>query len=185
MDREFFWQLLEPIHGKAVGFCRGLTGDPDSADDLYQDGILQAWSKFETLKDHAAFRPWLYRILINRHKNSCRLWRCRRLPLSRGVLEDSRIDPGRDWEARLWLRRALRILSPRDRALIILYEIEGWGIEDLANVFEMPGGTVKTRLRRSRRRMRELLQRCGLKDRERNSGGAYALSRSQTRSESR
>lgn len=160
MDKEFFWQLLEPVHPTAAGFCRKLTGDRDNGDDLYQEVLLTAMRKFGTLKDPAAFRPWLFRILINTYKNRQRNpWWRRRVTLTLELLESSASnDPREKYDSRRWLRWALLALSPEDRTMIILYEIEGWPVSDLASTFKRPEGTIKARLARARRKMRQKLE---------------------------
>jgi len=161
MNSELFWTLLKPVHPMAAGFCRKLTGDRDEGDDLYQDGLLAALRNFDTLRDEATFRPWLFRILINRYKNRQRSgWWRRRITLNTEVVEhDRKVNPQDEYNSRRWLQRALSALSPEDRALIVLYEIEGWPVAELAATFGRPAGTIKTRLRRARRKMRETLER--------------------------
>lgn len=182
MDKELFWELLEPVHASAAAFCRKLTGDRDEGDDLYQEGLLVAWRRFGTLREQPAFRTWLYRILVNRYKNRCRsAWWRRHRPLTR---ERAEITPGSDprvdHEARRQLRRLLKLLTPRDRALVILHEIDGWTVAELARTLKMPEGTVKTRLYRARRRMRQQAERSSLRINRRVTvnEAAYALQRS-------
>ncbi len=159
---EKFWKLLEPIHSKAEGFCRRLAGNRDDGDDLYQEAILAALAKFGTLRDESAFKAWFYRIVVNGHKNH------RRLPWWRRVIEqigqgDNDIgdhqshDPSEKYAARRYLEIALSALKSNERALIVLYELEGWPVADLAELFGSPDGTIKARLSRARQKMRKAL----------------------------
>jgi len=161
MDNEPFWKLLEPEHPKAEAFCRKLAGDLDEGDDLYQDSLLTALRKFDSLRDRNAFRPWLHRIIVNGFKNRRRRsWWRRHASLAPEVLHAV---PGNDPEDRLiarrWLERALRNLSAEERSLIVLFELEQWSIAELAGLYGCNEGTIKTRLFRSRRKMRKTISR--------------------------
>lgn len=160
MENELFWKLLEPVHAEASGFCRKLAGDSDLGDDLYQDGLVRALAKFGQLRSHDAFRNWLYRILINTHRNSCRsAWWCRRVRLTPEIT-DNQVgdDPSVGHARRRLLNYALAGLCSQDRALVILHELQGWRVEELAETTGRPVGTIKTRLHRARLKMRQRLQ---------------------------
>ncbi|HOD66966.1 MAG TPA: RNA polymerase sigma factor [candidate division Zixibacteria bacterium] len=159
MEHERFWQLLEPEHAKAQRFCRRLTGSIDDGDDLYQDGLLAALRRFDSLRDPGAFRAWLYRILVNRYRNRHR-WRRRQRTeaLDDEVMTGPAHDPAGELAARRWLDRALAALRPEERALVVLFELEGWTITELAANLGRPEGTIKARLARARRKMRRRIQ---------------------------
>lgn len=161
MDNELFWKHLKPVHPQAAAFCQKLAGDKETGNDLYQDGLLLALKKFDSLKDLSAFKGWLFRILINRYRNHCRSpWWKRRVDLDHDTFESSHTtDPCQrlDWQRQL--SQVLAVLTPEDRALVVLYEIEGWSISELANMSTKPENTIKTRLRRARGKMRHLLER--------------------------
>jgi RNA polymerase sigma-70 factor (ECF subfamily) len=161
MDNELFWKLLEPVHPKAEAFCRKLCADRDDGDDLYQESLLAAIRKVGTLKDRSAFRPWLFRIIVNGYRNQLRKRWWRRPAGSEKELRENKSndDPSKKYDAARWLERAMAGLSAEDRAMTVLYEINGWRIAELAVMFEKPEGTVKARLSRARRKMRETLER--------------------------
>ncbi|UCG61485.1 MAG: RNA polymerase sigma factor [Candidatus Zixiibacteriota bacterium] len=177
-----FWELLEPEHARAEAFCRQLVGNRDEADDLYQDGLLAAMRKFHTLKDPGYFRTWLYRILINRYRNRFRQpWWRRRVPLtSQSESVEAGADPTALHTARRWLNRAMAVLAVDERALVSLYELEGWSIGDLSAMYRRPPGTIKARLARSRRKMRREIERYLARHEEtQTNGAAHAFSQSQ------
>ncbi|UCD62846.1 MAG: RNA polymerase sigma factor [Candidatus Zixiibacteriota bacterium] len=184
MDNELFWKLLKPVHPMAAAFCRKLTGDSDDGDDLYQEALMVALRRLGSLKDHTAFRPWLIRIIISRFKNRLRsLWHRRRVSLTPAMLETATgFDPQEEFAARRLLDELLGVLSPEDRAIIVLHEIDGWSVADIAGTLGKPRGTVKTRLFRARAKMRERLERHLARCRTgQNDGGiAYALRRCKT-----
>lgn len=161
MDKEQFWKLLEPIHPKAENFCRKLCDNRDDGDDLYQEALLMAMRKVSMLKDLTAFRPWLFRIIINRFKNRTRIpwWRRQTEPSADELIPISQIDPQDQHDLRRLLKRALAVLTPEDQALIVLFEIDNWKVAELASMFKKPEGTIKARLARSRRKMRKELEK--------------------------
>jgi len=186
MDNELFWKLLEPIHPKAERFCRKLLGNRDDGDDLYQEAIINAMTRFDTLKDKNAFQPWLFRILINNFKNRLRKpWWTRITFRSRISDSNINVDPRQQYDSRRWLERAMFALPPEDRAMIVLYEIEGWPISEMVSIFGKPEGTIKARLWRARRKMRQKLESYPENPSSENDdntdtkfGGNYALQRS-------
>ena len=79
-DRDLFWRLVEPEHPKARAYCRKLMGDRDNGDDLYHDALVAARPHIAELRNRRAFRPWLYRIIINTfRKRVTRPWWKRRI----------------------------------------------------------------------------------------------------------
>jgi RNA polymerase sigma-70 factor (ECF subfamily) len=187
MNRDLFWKLLEAEHPKAERFCRRIAGDSSDGEDLYHDALLTAWRRFETLRNVESFRPWLYRIIVNVSKSRFRRLRRQRYELLEEQ-DDLAVD-GRNQEdmltARRWLERAFRVLSRRDRALVILFELEGWSIAEIAEMLGKPEGTIKSRLSRSRRKMRgEILKYLGNSEINQTQVEAeYALRGSKTTSE--
>jgi RNA polymerase sigma factor (sigma-70 family) len=160
MDRNLFWKYLEAEHARAEAFCRKLAGDRDEGDDVYQDALLTALRRVGSLRDPQAFRPWLYRIMINTHRNRVTgPWWRRRVPLAREVCESQgSVDPSEVYAARRWLGRAMAALKPDERALITMFELEGWSIAELAALQRRPTGTIKARLARARNKMRQAIE---------------------------
>jgi RNA polymerase sigma-70 factor (ECF subfamily) len=181
MDRELFWKLLKPHHPKAEAFCRRLAGNRDDGDDLYQEGLLTAMRKFHTLKEPVSFQAWLFRILVNTFKNRKRkAWWRHFVPIPNVEESSWGSDPGERYDAYRWLEMALSALKPEDRAIVLLFEIEGWTIAELSDMFSKPEGTIKARLARARGKMRLALER-RLPKQETNSTASeerYALQRS-------
>lgn len=158
-EQERFWRLLEPEYNRAMMFCRKLIGDRDQGDDLYQDALIIAYSKIGDLRDPAAFRPWLYRIIVNTfHSTVRRPWWKRRVPWTPGLermLTTS--DPAPAHDARRWLGRVFHAISSDEQTLITLHELEGWPVADLAELLGKSEAAIKTGLFRARRKMKNAL----------------------------
>ena len=159
VNRDLFWELLEPEYAEAISFCRKLMGERDGGDDLFQDALVLALTRLKSLRDQSAFRPWLYRIMVNCFRSEVRRpWWKRRATLTdetvSGLVGN---DPETAHAARRWLERAFRALTPDDRAMVILYELEGWPVAELAELYGRSEGAVKVRLHRARRKMKDAL----------------------------
>ena len=77
MGNERFRALLEPVYARALGFARHVSRSRSDGDDLFHEALIRALAKLDSLRDEAAFKPWLYRIVISVHRNRSRtaFWR--------------------------------------------------------------------------------------------------------------
>ena len=145
---------LDLLYGAAVR----ATGDRERAEDLVQETYRIAFQHGHTLRDPAACRAWLLRILHNLHIDEIR--RSRRLVLvgdDGPELVDPRTlgDPVDSTSARITLARLeslVAALPEETRWLFWLREIEGLAYSELAEVFGVPVGTIRSRLARLRAR---------------------------------
>lgn len=158
-ERALFWKLTEAEHLRARAFCRKLMSNRDDGDDVYHDTLVTALTRFSELRDRSAFRPWLYRIAVNTFKNRVRRpWWKRLAPLTQEIQESvGSGNPVAVQAARRRLEWAFRAITPEERALVTLFEMEGWTISELARLLGKGEGTVKMRLSRARRKMREAI----------------------------
>lgn len=160
-NRYLFWKLVEPEHLKARAYCRKLMGNREDGDDLYQDALVSALTGFDNLRNREAFKPWLYRIIVNNFKNRIKQpWWKRFTPLTPQI-EDTigGTNPVTVQAARRRLDIAFRALSPDEKALVTLFELEGWPTSDLADLVGLSEGNVRVRLTRARSKMRKALIR--------------------------
>ncbi len=181
MTNELFWELLKPEHRRAEAFCRKLCGSKDDGDDLYQEALLAAFQGLDALREKNAFRNWLYSIIIRRYRNRFREpWWKRRTTLTPEHIENAAYDPTERFDSSRWLNRALKALKTDEKALIVLFEIEGWSIYELSQIFSRPEGTIKAKLSRSRKKMRKAILSFlpDHKTKSKLSEAGYALSKS-------
>jgi len=153
-------------------FCRKLAGDREKGDDLFQDALVTALTRVSRLRDESAFRPWLYRIIVNTFRSKTRRpWWKRRVDLSEEMgLTLVGDDPVEAHTARRWLQKAMQVLSPEAQALVTLYELEGWSIAELARMHRLSEGSVKARLFRARNKMKKALSEQALGKKESKDG---------------
>lgn len=158
-NRDLFWNLLEPEHQRARAYCRKLLGNRDDGDDLYHDALVRALAGIESLASHDSFRPWLYRVIINCYKNRFRRPWWQKLVSLEGDSYPELIShqSETDFKVRRHLDIALNGLSPSDRALVILHELQGWPIAETAHAAGLTAGNTRVRLSRARGKMRRTL----------------------------
>lgn len=153
-------RLVEPVIPRLRRYARSLLRDSAAADDLVQDCLERAISRWHQRRQGGDARAWLFSILhnlaINRMRQSAR----------RGVhlaVEDT--DPGAmaragDQESAIHVRDVMAALDrlPDDqRAVLLLVTVEELSYADVASVLDVPLGTVMSRLSRGRARLRDEL----------------------------
>jgi RNA polymerase sigma-70 factor (ECF subfamily) len=155
-DRQRFCRLIEPIHDDAASFARCLCRSRADGDDLFQEALVRALAKIGGLRDDAAFKRWLYRVIVSVHRNrSRRAFWSRLLPLTVDVRDP---DPSPDHAigGAERARAALAELPPEQRETIVLFEIEGWQVTEIAELHGVSASAVKSRLTRGRERLRAI-----------------------------
>lgn len=139
-------------------FGRTLTGDIETAEDLAQETILQAWRCRDQFRPGTNLRAWLSTILRNRFYSNQRRrkWRAE---YDQESIERTLVAPD-DPAANVELedvRRALAMLPDFQREALILVGAGGMAYEEVAQVMGCPVGTVKSRVRRARDELQTIL----------------------------
>jgi RNA polymerase sigma-70 factor, ECF subfamily len=148
-----------------------LLGNRDEALDLSQDVFLRVFRTLPHFRGHSQLRTWIYRIVVNQARNRQRWWR-RRHRASQVSLDrhlETHAEPSGNPQVapdnvlaqkRLasQLRRALDALPFDQRSVIVLREIDGLSYDEIAFSLGVTLGTVKSRLTRARRALRDGLQ---------------------------
>ncbi len=158
------------IYTLAVRLC----GNVDDGHDLAQETFVKAYEHWADFRGEAERTTWLYRICVNAWKNRVRFerrrsfWKhfsldshdadsemsAREIPSGERSQEDS-LQKVQELEA---LHGALKEMKPPDRAILVLYEMEERSYEEIAGLLDVPIGTVRSRLARSREKLRDLLE---------------------------
>jgi RNA polymerase sigma-70 factor (ECF subfamily) len=157
-------RLLEPHHDRALAFARCIARSTSDGDDVFQEALLRALGKLDSLRDDGAFRPWLYRVIISVHRNRYRsaFWR-RMIPFVGAPASGPRADDLLAADERA--RAALSELPHEMREAIVLFEIEGWKVEEIAALLDVSISAIKSRLARGRDRLRIIYsERFGVRD---------------------
>jgi len=160
------FQRLALEHLDALyNFAMYLTRKPAEADDLVQETYLRAFRFSHRFQPGTHLRAWLFQILRNTFLTFYRL-RERELPLAEDGVPDWDAPmfheaPAEDpavLEAHTDLERAMRRLPEEFRTVLLLAEVEGLPLEDVAQIMACPVGTVKSRIFRAKERLRTLLR---------------------------
>ncbi len=176
-DMDAFDQLVALHQHKIFNLCRWNLGNDEDAADAAQDVFVRAWKFIGKFRGDCALSTWLHRIAINVIADSAN--KRKRAPLPFSGLEKS--DEGEtsneiempdfaveanppDAALRLAKRRAvqnaLAQLPANQRAVLVLFDVEGRSYEEAAAILELPLGTVKSRLSRARLALRAHLESC-------------------------
>lgn len=162
---ERFLRLMEPGYAKALAFARSLSRSRSDGDDLMQESLVRALTRLGNLRDDAAFHAWFYRIVINVHRTRSRraFWR-RFLQLGETSRADDERETVSDYRVSEWspdaaeaarrARQSLASVPAEQRESIVLFEVEGWTVEEIAVLHRVSVSAVKSRLARGRARLR-------------------------------
>lgn len=140
-------------------YARGLTSDVTRADDLVQDTLERAWSRFSFWKKRGDLRAWMFGIMHNHFIDGVRA-RSSRPEDSAGddLLELAQRATQSDQIEVKDLDRVLQRLPPDQREVLLLVAVEEMSYLEAAGVIGVPIGTVMSRLARARERLRQELQ---------------------------
>jgi RNA polymerase sigma-70 factor (ECF subfamily) len=173
-DQDRFADLAMPYMSALYSAALRMTRNPADAEDLVQETFLRAYRGFGSFEEGTNLKAWLYRILTNTYINQYRakkrrpeeseleeaedFYLFRRL----GGLEaaDANRTPETEFLERLpedEVKEALEALPDQFRMAVILADIEGFSYKEIAEIMDVPVGTVMSRLHRGRRRLQKLL----------------------------
>jgi RNA polymerase sigma-70 factor (ECF subfamily) len=137
-------------------YALALLGDAERADDLVQDCLERAWSRFHLFREDGNLRAWLFTIMHNLNANNAR--RASRRPRTVPYDHDRHAVPiagsQEDRVAVAALSRALDEIPVEQREVVLLVGLEQMTYEEVARVLDIPVGTVMSRLHRGRARLR-------------------------------
>lgn len=157
-DRRAFETLALDSHPRLHKVAHGILRDAALAEDVTQQALLDIWRNLGSLHDPRKYDGWSYRVLVN----ACHA-EARRTPR---WLPESVVTPAHEPRAadafgrvddRDQLERGFRELSVDHRTVLVLHYLLDLTQEQVAEVLDIPAGTVASRLNRATRLMRELL----------------------------
>ena len=170
-DEAFDW-LVTHYHAPVYSLVFGVLGESADAADVTQEVFLKAFRGIRGFRRGSSLKTWLYRIAIREALNQRRWWwRHRRqqtsidaetdgnqAPLELADLSGTPFDQLAVREVQAVVHRALRAVPAVFRTAVILRDLEGLSYEEVAEVLDLSVGTVKSRILRGRRALREALE---------------------------
>ncbi len=166
-EREAREQLARRVGRAAYVFALQITGTPETARDVAQDGVLRFFQHLDRFDADRPIDPWLYQIVRNRARDLMRRERVRRHESLDAWLEqghpeaaDPSADPAADAERhdlqrQIW--RAISRLPEAHREIFVLRDYHDLSYREIAEVLAIPQGTVMSRLHAARKGLREIL----------------------------
>jgi RNA polymerase sigma-70 factor (ECF subfamily) len=167
-----FEELIRHHQQRVFGLVHGILRRRDDVEDVVQQVFLKVFISLKRFDQRSAFSTWLYKISVNECWDYLRKRKVRPLTYEADLSEDqvSRLDgvasaenppedPGQLAEARDLLERMLDKLPEEDRQLLMLKEVEGFSVQELAEMLNLNVNTVKVRLFRSRARLTDVYKR--------------------------
>ena len=160
---EWAWQrLVKTHHGSVYRLSFRRLRKPDEAEDATQETFIRAYRYFETFQEGASLLPWLLRICYH---NCLKILKDREIVLNDEPLQElSDLRPTAEdtmvrEERKQRLESLIFELPPAWRAVVTLRHLDGLDYQQIAEVLDLPLGTVKTNLYRARERLSKLLSR--------------------------
>jgi RNA polymerase sigma-70 factor (ECF subfamily) len=172
-DRDAFSQLVEPYAPRVFSVLARMTGDRAAAEDLLQDALLQAYKALDRFRGECSFYTWIYRIAVNKTLNWIRRVKGRihfeslddPVPTPDGQVRREIVDMRESPETRSaqsemarMIEEAMATLSPGNRIVFTMREIEGMEYEEIARMLECSEEAVRTRLHRAKKDLKERLR---------------------------
>lgn len=163
-DTLSFDSMVGPYHAKLKAYAMGFTNDEDNADDLLQDTLLKAFTYFGKFKPETNFRAWLFTIMKNTFINNYR----RNARVQRVVSTEDEISSNQLMHSASRNNGELKFINDDiSKALKTLPDnlydpfmryFEGYKYHEIAEEFNMPIGTVKTRIHYARMHLKKYLK---------------------------
>lgn len=168
-EAAFDW-LVTYYHAPVYAVVCGMLRNSNDAADVTQEVFLKAFRGIRAFRQGSSLKTWLYRIAVRESLNY-RRWFWRHLRFQSSIeeeqqegfveFEDSGISPFDEFashEIQQAVQRALGEVPAVFRAAVILRDLEGLSYEEVAEVLDISAGTVKSRILRGRRMLREILE---------------------------
>ena len=165
-DREAFEELMRRHQHRVFAVAGGILRKREDVEDIAQQAFVKAFFSLKRFDQRSAFSTWLYKITVNECWDMLRKKKVRPLVYESDLSEEQarqviaseeKVNVGPDvserLEAREQVNRLLDVLDERDRWMLILKEVEGFSIEEIAEILGLNSNTVKVRLFRARRRI--------------------------------
>ncbi len=164
-------RLMKETYRQAFSMAVRLTSNATEAEDLLQETFLRAYRFFHRYDETLPFTSWLYRIMTNLHIDTIR----RKSRLKTVSIEQGGSDGSQTWELEDTeaasdvmvmetnleepLQLGLKSMTAEFRAAVVLADVDGLSYEEIAEVMNTSVGTVRSRIHRGRKQLRDYLQK--------------------------
>lgn len=169
-DTERFGVLVERYEAKLLRYGRKFLPRDEDIEDIVQDVFVSAFRNIKSFDTDRLFSPWIFRIAHNAFVNGLR--KHSRNPLtmldfdtfvSHHVDESPPMDLVREQkEMRVLIEKGLETLNPKAREILVLFYLEEFSYQEIADILQVPIGTVGVRLKRAREALKATYQKLNI-----------------------
>ena len=161
-DGEIFGILMNRYEKKLLRYGRNFLSEPENIEDIVHDVFMKTYQNIQSFDPSQKFSSWIYRIAHNAFVNG--LKRSIRSPLhlfdfdtlvSHPIYEDTAEEEKEAEETKKMIGACLGKLDPKYREVVVLHYFEELGYREIADVLQIPQGTVGVRLRRAKEALRK------------------------------
>ncbi len=171
-ENEAFEVLVAKHQGRVFAVAGGILRNREDVEDIAQQVFLKAYFSLKRFDQRSAFSTWLYKITVNECWDLLRKKKVRPLVFESELNEEQAHayqsteekaeyapDVSEQLETRQQVGHWLDCLEERDRTMLVLKEVQGFTVEEIAEIMGINGNTVKVRLFRARQRIAEKIRR--------------------------
>lgn len=157
MNDQAFTARVRIMDRKMYRIAHAILMRDDDCADAIQETVFKGWMKKGSLRDEAYLETWLIRILINECRSILRRRKNDAAEYCDAIDSGYREDTVED----IHLRQALMSLPEKYRMPLLLHHLEGYRLDEISRMLDVPQGMVKSRLHQARKKLRELLSAGG------------------------
>jgi len=169
-DVDSFEKLIKTYNRYVYNIAYRMMGNEEDAKDMSQEALIKAYRNIGNFKMESSFSTWLYRIVINACKDELRKRKEATYSLDETYdgndnlkyeISDQESDPILVYEKvelKANIESALNQLSDDGKSVVVLKDILGYSYDEIGEILQIPIGTVRSRLNRSRLALKKILQ---------------------------
>ncbi|NLI60518.1 MAG: sigma-70 family RNA polymerase sigma factor [Clostridiales bacterium] len=167
-DLAAFEELVLLFDKKIYNYCLRMTNNPSDAEDLAQEVFIKVYRNLKSFRKDSKFSTWIYRIAHNTCVDNYRRKRFKLISLNKEEDQQEEMDipsPNPLPEEQLvsqeqykLIKECIAELKPKYKSVIILRDIQSYSYKEIADILDIPIGTVKSNISRARALLREALK---------------------------
>ena len=166
--KALFQEKMDSVKNELYSFAYRLMGNREDAEDLLQESYFKAYKYFHQLRETSKFKEWIFQITANQFRNQLKKKKRERTyfvddfsvvvekPQNVTMNPDKIFD---ELDISDKVRNAIDNLHPKMKTALVLFELQGFNIDEVAGILGISPGTVKSRLHYARKRLRDELLR--------------------------
>ena len=156
-DKEFFIQKINENRLKMYKTAIAILKDEDDANDAIQEALYSAYKNYYSLREKSYFTTWIIKILINKCCNIIN--KNKKIAYIDDTVIQNTASSEDNYEIENSLEWVLNQIDKDLKEIVVLYYYDDFSVADIANILEIPQGTVKSRLSRAREQIKEIINK--------------------------